>query len=466
MTVFKVSLSVGALILAAAGLGSIAAAEDQEPGDLFQSVVGDDCGGEPCIAIARGLFDFLDRRLHGLKGNGRACADCHMLSDHFQLSPANVEARFQNLQARRLENPHADDPLFRPVDANDYRINGDSASDFSNLRQNALIRITFPLPANVKLLDCGATVPCPNSAQPTSETSVDVWRMVPTVNNVKLTGPDGLDPWPRGPNPAGGYQLDGRFATLQQQALGALTVHAEIQVAPQQGMLDDLSAFENLLFSSPGVRRLSIAVSAGVTPLPSADPPLNELEQAGKVVFTRACGQCHGGPGQSTPQAPAVRYHDISTQCPRTVDTGPLAPRFVFKPCPESLARNVRSYEITLPNGVTTSTGSSTIRRTSSDPGRALLTGFASVGPPAADDWNKFDVPSLRGISKTAPYFHNNSAATLEEVVAHYTEFFKRVQANVIGTKLPPAISTDGVNPDRPPHPEEIPALLAYLRKL
>ncbi|HWS68458.1 MAG TPA: hypothetical protein VN325_37285, partial [Steroidobacteraceae bacterium] len=152
MTFFKVSLSVGAMILAAAGLGSIAVAEDQFPGgDTFESIVGDDCDGERCIAVARGLFDFLDRRLHGLKGNGRACADCHMLSDHFQLSPANVEARFQHLQARRLVNPHADDPLFRPVDANDYRINGDSASDFSNLRVNALIRITFPLPPNMHL---------------------------------------------------------------------------------------------------------------------------------------------------------------------------------------------------------------------------------------------------------------------------------------------------------------------------
>jgi cytochrome c peroxidase len=468
MTFFKVSLSVGAMILAAAGLGSIAAAQDRAPGDdTFESIVGDDCDGERCIAVGRGLFDFVDRRLHGLKGNGRACADCHMLSDHFQLSPANVEARFQNLQARRLENPHADDPLFRPVDANDYRINGESASDFSNLRQNALIRITFPLPANVKLLDCGATVPCPRSAQPTGETSVDVWRMVPTVNNVKLTGPDGLDPWPRGPNPSGGYQLDGRFATLQQQALGALTVHAEIQVAPQQGMLDDLSAFESVLFSSRGVRRLSNAVSAGVTPLPDADPPLNELEQAGKVVFARACGQCHGGPGQSTPQAPVIRFHDISTQCPRPVDTGPLVPRYVFKPCPASLARNVRSYEIT----VTSPTGSSTIRRTSSDPGRALLTGFAGVGPPATDDWNKFDIPSLRGISKTAPYFHDNSAATLEDVVDHYMVFFDRVLVNVrdafgLTVKLPPAISTDGMKPDRKPHPEEIPALLAYLRKL
>ena len=29
-------------------------------------------------------------------------------------------------------------------------------------------------------------------------------------------------------------------------------------------------------------------------------------------------------------------------------------------------------------------------------------------------------MPGLRGIRKTAPYFHNNSAATLEEVVDHY----------------------------------------------
>jgi cytochrome c peroxidase len=111
--------------------------------------------------------------------------------------------------------------------------------------------------------------------------------------------------------------------------------------------------------------------------------------------------------------------------------------------------------------------GTNTIRRTSSDPGRALLTGFVGIGLPASDDWNKFDVPSLLGIGKTAPYFHNNSAATLEEVVDHYTAFFKRVQANLPpNAKLPPAISTDGVHADRPPAPEEIAALLAYMRKL
>ena len=83
-----------------------------------------DCGGEPCDGVIRGLFAFFERRPHGLAGNGRACADCHMATDHFQLSPASVEARFRFLQWRRRWDPNADDPLFRPIDADDFRING------------------------------------------------------------------------------------------------------------------------------------------------------------------------------------------------------------------------------------------------------------------------------------------------------------------------------------------------------
>ena len=83
------------------------------------------------------------------------------------------------------------------------------------------------------------------------------------------------------------------------------------------------------------------------------------------------------------------------------------------------------------------------------------------------DDWEKFDIPGLRGIGKTAPYFHNNSAATLEEVVDHYIEFFKLVEANAApGAPVPPLATTDGVHFDRRPTPEERAALIAYLRKL
>jgi hypothetical protein len=353
---------------------------------------------------------------------------------------------------RRKWNPRAQDPLFLPIDADDFRIHGEKASDYSNLLENGLIRVTLPLPPNMRLID-----PLTNAVS--TETTADVWRMVPSVNDVRLTGTDGAIPaWPRGPNTTGGYQLDGRKANLQEQALGAFEAHAQTTKAPSARLLDDLAAFQNVLFSSPRARALSDAVRAGVTPLPDVDPPLNELAQQGKVVFTRACAQCHGGPGQSTTQTPlTLRFHDISSQCPRPVDTVVPA-RWTFTPCPPRLARNARTYEITLANGTI-------VRRTSSDPGRALLTGFVG-GPPPADDWNKLDVNGLRGIAKTAPYFHNNSADTLEQVIEHYIAFYKRAQALAAPGVIPPFATTDGVHLDRQPLPEETAALVAYLKTL
>ncbi|HMJ12083.1 MAG TPA: hypothetical protein VK524_11750 [Polyangiaceae bacterium] len=422
-------------------------------------------------SIARGAMAFVDRKPRGLGGNGRSCADCHMITDSFQLSPTDAESRFQALQARRRTDPSADDPLFRPIDADDFRINGANASDYGNLRQNGLIRITFPLPPTVKLID-------PATGTPSAETFVDVWRAVPTVNNVKLTGPDpnppswpcasggAIDPTcvPRGPNPNGGYQLDARIANLQDQALAAFTNHAEAQNAPSPRMLADLANFQNVLFSSEGLRATSRALDQATLPVPDPDPPLDALEQQGKIVFARACATCHAGVPGTLPIPGIERFGGIQTVCPRPVD-GPTfpgytgTPRFAFAPCKPELARNVRVYEVTLPDGTKT-------RRPSSDPGRTLLTG-AFVGAGAKDDWQALDVPSTRGIGKTAPYFHNNSAATLDDVLDHYTQLFKFVSVLTAAAPVRPRLlSTDGVHIDRPFTPEERPALLAYLRKL
>ncbi len=420
------------------------------------------CDETPCDAVARGRAAFNDRNLNQLGGNGRSCADCHMPSDGFQLSPASARARFDALQAKREYDKNADDPLFRPVDADDFRINGDNAIDFSNLVENGLIRITMPLPLNVKLID-------PITGQPSEETSVDLWRAVMPVPNVAITGPDGVLPiWPpgaprppimgqdpNGPNRQGGYQHDARFGTLQEQARGALFAHAQVSVEPPQRMLDDLAAFQQTLFSSPGVELLSNAILSGSTPFPDPDPELNELEQQGKVVFNRACAQCHGGtlhPSTSTPDATLAgiriiaRYHNIQPACPRPATDG-------FAPCPERLARNARRYRITLADGTFQFV-------TTSDPGRLLLT-----GQPA--DLGVMDVTQLRGISKTAPYFHNNSAATLEEVLDHYNAFFARAARLNSPPNLPPIISSNGLIVDRGfMTADERPALLAYLRKL
>jgi len=418
------------------------------------------CDEQPCDAVARGRAAFNDRNLNQLGGNGRSCADCHMPSEGFQLSPAAARARFDALQAKREFNKNADDPLFRPVDADDFRINGDNAIDFSNLVENGLIRITMPLPLNVKLID-------PATGQPTDETSVDLWRAVMPVLNVAITGPDGVLPiWPpgaprlpimgqdpNGPNRQGGYQHDARFGTLQEQARGALFAHAQVSVEPPQRMLDDLAAFQQTLYSSPGVELLADAILSGSSTLPDPDPELNELEQQGKVVFNRACAQCHGSmlhPSGSTPEAaivhPIVRYHNIQTACPRPATDG-------YSPCPPRLVRNARTYRITLANGTFQFV-------TTSDPGRLLLTGQTA-------DLGVMDITQLRGISRTAPYFQNNSAATLEEVLDHYDAFFRRVARLNPPPNLPPILSSNGLVVDRGfVTADERPALLAYLRKL
>jgi len=383
-----------------------------------------------------------------------------MPSENFQLSPAAARTRFEALQAQRLHNVNADDPLFRPVDADDFRVNGDNANDFSNLVENGLVRVTMPLPLNVKLID-------PATGQPTDETSVDLWRAVMPVLNVAITGPDGVPPiWPsgaprlpimgqdpNGPNRQGGYQHDARFGTLQEQARGALFAHAQVSVEPSARMLDDLAAFQQTLFSSPGVKMLAAAILSGSTPFPDPDPELNELEQQGKTVFNRACAQCHGGtlhPSGSTPETtfirPITRYHNVEAACPRPATDG-------YVPCPQRLERNARTYRITRADGTFQFV-------TTSDPGRLLLT-----GQPA--DVERMDVTQLRGISKTAPYFHNNSAATLEEVLDHYNAFFASVARLNPPPNLPGILSSNGLIVDRGfVTADERAALLAYLRKL
>lgn len=431
-------------------------------------------------AFCRGKANFHDRKLAGLGGNGRACSDCHMDSESFQLTPSAAQARLT-----KMTQTGVDDPLFRPLDANDFRVNGASAHDFTNLTQNGLVRVTLPLPANVKLLDCGAAVPCPASSLPTGETVADVWRSVPSILDARITGPDGVSPvWPRGPNQSGGYQLDGRIDTLQNQALGALRNHAGITTDPPADFLDDLASFQNATFSSPSVKALADAIAAGTSPLPDPDPVLDALETAGKVVFNRSCAQCHGNMGghpsgstpilQGTPGTPTalVRYHDIMTACPRPIDTVSPA-RFSFAPCSASQMANVRTYEITnsgvapsgTPCGGASPQPACVTRVTTSDPGRMLLTGYPAAGGPG--DIQHMDIPNLRGIGRTAPYFMNNTAATLEDVLEHYKQFFKRVQ---VQNPAAPLLTTQpGVTPaviDRPFNDAEVPALLAYLRKL
>lgn len=82
----------------------------------------------------------------------------------------------------------------------------------------------------------------------------------------------------------------------------------------------------------------------------------------------------------------------------------------------------------------------------SDDPGRAAI-------DPVSGPRGGFKTPSLREVSRTAPYFHDGSAATLEEVVDHYV---RGGDAKAAGSDIHPIKLNE----------EEKAALVAFLRAL
>ena len=126
----------------------------------------------------------------------------------------------------------------------------ENASDFSNLRQNGLIRIVFSAAATDQANESGDEPGVQRNVE------VDVWRMVPTVNDVKLTGDDGENAWPRGSNSTGGYQLDARFG--HPPGAGACRTARptpRFKICLPDQMLDNLAAFQQVLFTNNRVRQ-------------------------------------------------------------------------------------------------------------------------------------------------------------------------------------------------------------------
>ena len=329
-------------------------------------------------------------------------------------------------------NPAADDPLFRSIDADDFD------QDFTTLRSKGLVRVTLPLAWNVRLADDPAA------------TSVTVWRSVPSVVNARITAP---------------FQAEGRLGTLPEQALGAMREHSEVAQDPGGRVLRRLARFQEHLFSSDRVRDLAHALESG-GPLPETDPPLNRLERRGKATFTEFCATCHGGPTQTVntdgsflpvPQRGpllqgAQAFVNIFVQTPRT-PPGPPVPSF-FEGLPTAKLEE-RIYLVTLPNGATQAIATS-------DPGRGAITGDAR-------EFGRFDVPALFGIGRTAPYFHDNSAASLEDVVRHYQALFRLLTFFADANLFAPPANGQGCNAGecrfRPLPDEEVQGLIAYLRR-
>jgi len=296
-------------------------------------------------------------------GNGRTCLSCHSLTTG-TVSPAEVQARYA--QALLSRGGLQSDPLFRSLDSDDG-----VGEQYDRLLTNATIRAQVDLADNVSL------------ASDPSARSVIVNRGIPSVINSGLMHP---------------LMQDGRVTELEIQALAAILGHAQATQAPSAKQLHEIAEFERSLYSRP---ELDNYYRNGVAPeLPPGNTP---EEIRGRRHFEPAglCGVCHSGPllNQTSafhPAGPGQRFENI----------------FVSE---RNLLGNPKL-------SLLISNSDGTVKHVNSpDPGLALTSSeapkglFGEQGPV-----NFFRIPTLWNIKNTAPYFHDNSARTLEDVLQHY----------------------------------------------
>ncbi len=319
----------------------------------------------------RGRFVFENREF---LGNGRVCRTCH-LNGSGTIAPEDVEAAFQS-------DPGGD--LFRAIDSDDGL-----GLTYDRLRTHATIRVFIPLPSNVSIV-----------GDPTA-TDVVVHRGASaTLNNPGLESV---------------FMQDGRNLTLQEQAAGAVNAHYEPGRQPLASELDAVDAFQRerrQFYSSGALFRWG--TGRGSAPSLPAGHTASEIR--GRAFFETSpgglCGHCHGGPNLNEtneflllPLAPGSRF--VSVAVSEVNNQGNPVYDFAFSdPSNPGAPPTVVS---------------------SPDPGRALITGDVA-------DANAFRIPSLWGVNRTAPYFHDNSAKTLEEVMDHYRFYFALPPANLVLT--------------------------------
>ena len=219
---------------------------------------------------------------------------------------------------------------------------------------------------------------------------------------------------------------DGRPATVQEQALGAIHDHYQNTGEATPAQLDAIAEFQQThahSFSSYELRRFA----AGGPP-PELPPGITPAEQRGRTFLVDApfdppskngiCALCHSGPMLNTVSQvhsdfvggrprPEVRFFNTGV----TIVNQPNNP--------------IRTWIIN--DGINPVV---TVR--SPDVGLVLHPNPPTPPPsivPRAFFAEQFKIPTLWGVKDTAPYFHNNGAKTLRDAVAHYQRFFNFTEA-------------------------------------
>jgi cytochrome c peroxidase len=340
---FQTALMTAFSMLVAAGCGAEAPVEELTP-----LMPADTAAVEQHASAGEGAFLF---NTETFWGNNRTCATCHS-GPHGTVNPQQVVARGYG------------DPLYRKMDSDNPASNDVT---YNLLRRDATFNVTIDLPSNIRLANSSAR-------------KVTLRRGVPGTVDAPF-----FDTM---------LMFDGREASLQTQALGAIRGHAEGTKPVSQDELNSIAMYEKSLFSSAAMK----AYADGVGPMPGLPPAFTASQQRGRAWFepTALCGSCHNGPLLNRMTAgnpmglPAGTQFGTALVSERNKLNNPMLEYIVRDP-----ATGVEQ------------------RITTADPGLMLKTGRYA-------DANLFKMLSLRNLRYTGPYFHDNSAKTIEDIMDQY----------------------------------------------
>jgi hypothetical protein len=434
----------GVLAAALSVAGSRASA-DQDRGNML---VFDNASGQARTFSTAGAIDTDNPFFEDLGTNGRRCVTCHQPSDGWSITPQHVQARFW------ATNGH--DPIFHGNDGSNCEgVVGNTIAErraaSSLLLTRGLIRIAFDVPQGAEFIIDG--IDDPNHCGFNSNDTSLYRRPLPSTNLRFLSA----------------VMWDGRESSstttilqdLAQQANDATLGHAQAVQGLSARQMKEIVSFETSLYTAQARDR-----EAGNLQSHGADGgPLALTRQPFFIGINDVVGLNPTGapfdPNVFTLFNAWMRNgksdHDDGADARRSIARGPE----IFNTHPITLSGVGGLNGATFSNGVhvpDTIVGSCTtchdapnagdhsvkapldigltdpsrapylpvytLRRLSTgetirttDPGRAMISGKWA-------DVSRFKGPILRGLASRAPYFHNGSAMTLDEVIDFYTSRF------------------------------------------
>ena len=389
--------------------------------------------------------------------NGRTCQTCHQPAAAWTITPPQIQADFLASQGTA--------PLFRSVDgavcpSADVSTLQSRVSAYSLVLSKGLIRVFLPLPSQPTLQYSviGVQDPYDCTTSPTygltsygptqpSQGIVSVYRRpLPSANLPFLTA----------------VMWDGREPSLESQVVDAVAIHAQGVAVPTASQVAQTVAFEQGLYTAQifdlgagyldgaGATGGPLALSQqnfyiGINDPLGQNPTGTAFNQDAMTLYAAWADPVQVGLGPAGARRAAVaRGEKLFNEKPISIAAvaglnDKLGMPVIAGNCTTCHdTPNVGNHSVKLPINIgvvapmaagldTAGLPVFTLRCdagplagqvfTVTDPGKALISGQCA-------DIGKMKGPILRGLAGRPPYFHNGSAATIENVVDFYNTRF------------------------------------------